>query len=225
MRVRRHANPFSVRVSIGTLDRAALFGRVAPLEVEIGCGAGAFLLERALHHPELDFVGFEIREPLVERASGLARDRGVSNLVYLHANASTNLRGLVPPGSVLRFHVHFPDPCFKKRHWKRRQVQPFVVRQMSELLPVGGAVYAQSDVLPLAEEMYACFAADGALESRLDAHMLVERPVPESTEWERQHERENEPIYRMWFEKVREPEGPLPDFELRETQPKRGKAP
>ena len=188
-----------------------------PVEVELGCGAGAFLLERAAHHPERDFVGFEIRDPLVERANSVAKARGLSNLLYVYANASTNLSGLLPPGVVVQFHVHFPDPCFKKRHWKRRQIQPFVVREMSGLLAIGGAIYAQSDVLPLAQEMYAFFEADGAFESRLAPHMLVERPVMEQTEWERQHERENEPIYRMWFEKVRESADPIPELELRAT--------
>lgn len=219
VRIRKHANPFSVRTKVGPLDRSALFGREAPLEIELGCGAGAFLLERATNHPELDFVGFEIRDPLVERANELARARGLPNLVYLYANAHLNLEGLVPPGAAQRFHVHFPDPCFKKRHWKRRLLQPAVVRQMSQLLALGGEVYAQSDVKPLAEEMYDFLAAEGALESVLGADLLVERPLPERTEWERQHERENEPIYRMLFRKVREPAGPVPELPFRRTQP------
>lgn len=221
MRIRKHANPFSVRTTVGPLDRAAHFGREAPLEIELGCGAGGFLLERATHHPELDFVGFEIRDPLVERANELAQARGLSNLVYLHANANANLAGLVPPGSVMCFHVHFPDPCFKKKHWKRRLLQPQVVRHMAELLAPSGEVYAQSDVLPLAQEMYDFLAAESAFQSVLAAHMQVERLVSERTEWERQHEREDEPIYRMLFRKVREPSGPVPSLELRRTQPER----
>lgn len=221
MRVRKHANPFSVRVELGALDRLALFGREGEIEIEIGCGAGGFLLERATHHPELDFLGFEIRDPLVLRANEIAEGRGLRNLRYLYANATTNLEGLVPPGVVRCFHVHFPDPCFKKRHWKRRQLQPQVVRHMATLLCIGGEVYAQSDVRPLAEEMFDFLSAELAFESRRPAHMLVERPFPEQTEWERQHEREAEPIYRMLFEKVREPSGPVPALELRRTQPER----
>ena len=65
-RIRKHANPFSVRVALGQLDRQATFGREAPLEVEIGSGAGKFLWARALAHPDRDFVGLEVRDPLVD---------------------------------------------------------------------------------------------------------------------------------------------------------------
>lgn len=213
-RIRKHANPFSVRIELGQLDRRALFGREAPLEVEIGAGAGHFLWDRAIANPDRDFVGLEVREQLVE--ARMKRADRPPNVVFLFANANTNLE-LAPPGQIVRFHVHFPDPCFRKRHYKRRTVQPFTVRAMTKALPIGGQIYAQSDVRLLAEEMARFFAADGALESKLGPGMLHPRPFPESTDWERQHEREGAPIYRMLFEKVREPEGPIPDLELGEV--------
>jgi len=213
-RIRKHANPFSVRIDLGTLDRLALFGREAPLEVEIGSGAGHFLWDRAIANPDVDFVGLEIREQLVE---GLMKkpDRP-KNVVYVFANANINVT-LAPIGVIRRFHVHFPDPCFRKRHYKRRVVQPVTVRAMAQSLPIGGQIYAQSDVRLLAEEMATLFAADGALVAKLGESLIVPRPFPETTDWERQHEREGAPIYRMLFEKVREPEGPIPDIKLGEV--------
>lgn len=219
-RIRKHANPFQVRTAVGRLDRLTMFGREAPLEVELGVGTGAFLFDRAKNNPDRDFVGFEVRKPLVEAAMAKREAEGPKNLWFLYANANHNL-ALAEPGVIARFHVHVPDPCFKKRHWKRRILQSDVVRSMAELLPLGGEVYAQSDVKPLAEEMFDLLAADGAFEARLDRSMLVERPFPESTPWERQHETEGEPIYRMLFTKVREPAGPVPTIELRATDPKR----
>lgn len=216
MRIRKHANPFQVRTEVGRIDRTALFGREAPLEVELGAGTGAFFAERARNHPELDFVAFEVRRPLVESAMA----KRPPNLWVFYANAGENLR-IANPGVIRRFHVHFPDPCFKKRHFKRRILLPPVARVMAELLPIGGDVYVQSDVKPLAEEMYAILSAETALVSRLDPSMLVPRPIAELTPWERQHEAEGEPIYRMLFEKVREPSGPIPDIELRHTDPKK----
>ncbi len=219
-RIRKHANPFNVQTVVGTLDRAATFGREAPLEVDVGCGEGGFLFERAANHPDVDFVGFEVRKPLVEKANARVQAAGVTNLVYLYANANVNLH-FVAPGVVRRFFVHFPDPCFKKRHQKRRILQPRLARDMAELLPIGGEVYAQSDVKPLAEEMYAFLAGDGAFESKLGTELRVPRPIPELTEWERHHEKHDEPVYRMLFEKVREPSGEVATPEFRDTDPAR----
>jgi tRNA (guanine-N7-)-methyltransferase len=208
-RVRKHANPFNCRVDLGALDRAALFGREADLEVELGPGSGSFLFDRARNNLARDFVGLEVRHAMVEQV--MLRGDRPPNAIVLYANATENLR-IVPPGVIRRFHVHFPDPWPKKRHWKRRVVQPATVRQMCELLPIAGDIYAQTDVEPLAREMFAFFSADGALVSRLDPSMRVARPVPELTDWERHHEASAEPIYRMLFQKVREPSGPIPDL-------------
>ncbi|MEQ8278400.1 MAG: tRNA (guanosine(46)-N7)-methyltransferase TrmB [Deltaproteobacteria bacterium] len=219
-RIRKHANPFNVQTVVGQLDRMATFGREAPIEVDIGCGEGGFLFERAANHPDVDFVGFEVRKPLVEMANAKVQEAGVTNLVYLYANANVNLH-FVAPGVVRRFFVQFPDPCFKKRHQKRRILQPQLVRDMAELLPIGGEVYAQSDVKPLAEEMYVFLAQDDAFDSKLGEDLLVPRPIPELTEWERHHDREAEPVYRMLFTKVREPSGDVQKPEFRDTDPKR----
>lgn len=219
-RIRKHANPFQVRTRLGVLDRQALFGREADLEVEIGPGNASFLFERARNHPDQDFVGLEVRLPLVEAAERRREREAIPNVRILYANANENLE-LAPPGVIRGFHVHFPDPCFKKKHWKRRVLQPATVRKMAELLPIGGFVYAQSDVKPLAEEMFDLLAADGALEARTDPTMLVARPMPEATAWERQHEAEGEPIYRMFFVKVRATAGPVPDLPLRPTDPRK----
>lgn len=220
-RIRKHANPFSVTTEVGTLDRQALFGREAAVEVDIGCGGGAFLLQRAKNNPDVDFVGFEVRKPLVESAMKRRDAEGLKNLVIFYANAHPNLPNLIQPGVVQQFSVLFPDPCFKKRHWKRRILQPPMVRHMTELLPIGGTIFVQSDLKPLAEEMYDFLKAEPAIESRLDPLMTVPSPVEERTEWELHHEQNNEPIYRMLFEKVREPEGEIAPWEMRDTDPGR----
>lgn len=219
-RIRKHANPFTVSTRVGRLDRRALFGREGPLEVDVGCGAGDFLLQRAAAHPELDFVGFEIRKPLVESANRRAERAGLRNVTFLYANAHDNA-DFAEPGVVQRFCVQFPDPCFKKRHWKRRIVQPSFVRAMAERLPMGGEVFAQSDVRALAEEMYAFLEAEPALEARSPASLAFDNPFAERTEWERQHEREGEPVHRMRFVKVRAPEGAVPEVPFRDTNPLR----
>jgi tRNA (guanine-N7-)-methyltransferase len=219
-RVRRHANPFNCVSELGAIDRRALFGREGSVELELGSATGGVLFARARNHPELDFVGIEVRKPVVDQAMA-AREAagGPLNAVVLYGNGTAALTGLLPAGVVQCFHVHFPDPWPKKRHWKRRILNPGVVRDMAAMLPIGGRVYAQSDVEPLAAEMYEFLAADGALESRLDPSMRVERPFPEATEWELHHERHGAPVFRMLFEKVREPSGEVPALEHRATGP------
>ena len=212
-RVRRHANPFSCNIDLGHIDRQELFGREAPLEVELGPGSSSFLFDRAQACPDADFVGIEVRKPMVDQAMERRDRMGLKNAVVLYANANINLQGLVSPGIVRRFHVHFPDPWVKKRHWKRRMVTPALIRDMAELLDIGGQIYGQSDVPNLAKEMYFFMEQDGCLESLLDPTMCVDRPFPEFTDWEKHHEDIGEPIYRMLFEKVRPVVGPVPDLE------------
>lgn len=219
-RIRKHANPFTVATRLERLDRMQQFGREAPLEVDVGCGAGDFLMQRAKACPDVDFVGFEIRKPLVEAANRRAEAAGLRNLVFFYANAHDNM-AFAAPGEVHRFCVQFPDPCFKKRHQKRRILQPSFVREMVKLLPIGGEIFAQSDVRALAEEMFHFLSAETALQARTAPDLEVPNPFEERTEWERQHEREGEPIHRMVFEKVREPEGPVPEAVFRDTNPKR----
>ena len=219
-RIRKHANPFTVLTHLGPLDQEAIFGRRAPLEMDLGCGGGAFLLQRATGQPDRDFIGLEIRKPLVDDNNRRAERLGLSNVRFFYANANVNLADQ-PQGSVSRFFVMFPDPCFKKRHWKRRILQPRLVREMAQVLPVGGEIFAQSDIRPLAEEMYAFLRQEPALSSCLGDDLEVENPFDERTEWEKHHEAASEPVYRMLFKKEREPWGPIPEPEFRDTNPQR----
>lgn len=217
-RIRKHANPFTVFTQLGRLDRTRWFGREAPVEVDLGCGGAAFLFERARNHPSRDFVGLEVRRPLVEAAMARREAEGLRNVAVFHANAHTNLVDLVAPGDVQEFFIQFPDPCFKKRHHKRRLLQPAQVRAMALVLPIGGHIFAQSDVQPLAEEMFHFLQQDGAFESCYGSELRIPNPFAERTEWERQHQREGEPVWRMRFRKVREPSGPVPEPDFRDIQ-------
>ncbi|MBX2813870.1 MAG: tRNA (guanosine(46)-N7)-methyltransferase TrmB [Myxococcales bacterium] len=223
-RVRKHANPFNVDVRLERLVQEQLFGKKAALEVDVGCGAGDYILQRAITHPESNFLGFEIRKPLVEAALARARAKGVRNVWYFYANIHDNY-DFFPLGEVSRFCIQFPDPCFKKKHWKRRILHPLFVRQMGKLLPIGGEIFAQSDVHPLAEEMYTFLDAECAIKSILPPDLRAPNPFPERTEWERHHETENEPVYRMLFRKITEPSGDIPKIPFRDTNPLRASSP
>ena len=149
-----------------------------------------------------------MRKPLVEAANARAQAQGLKNVAFFYANAHGNV-GLVGE-HVHRFYVQFPDPCFKKRHWKRRIVQPAFVREMVDQLPIGGQIFAQSDVLPLAQEMDDIFTMEAALERAFAPGLHHNNPFQSRTEWERHHETEGEPVYRMLYTKVRGAVGPVP---------------
>jgi tRNA (guanine-N7-)-methyltransferase len=140
-----------------------------PLIVDLGTGPGRFPLLAFKRHkdtlevdeePRVNFLGLEIREPLVERAKEWAQRLGYhGNVHYLGGNASISLRGLLEtyPGTVKDVYIQFPDPHFKKKHRKRRIFQPSLVYAVRDLLPSGGRLYLTSDVLMTARAMRNAF--------------------------------------------------------------------
>ena len=128
------------------------FGRKAPLELEIGPGRGAFALDHAARHPELDLVVIETRRSDCELIRARASKRGLRNLMVLHGDARLLLPRLFPPGSLSALHVQFPDPWWKTRHHKRRMVDVDFARKARDLLVAGGEVDFRTDVPAYARE-------------------------------------------------------------------------
>src|SRR3954465_17095 len=115
------------------------FGREAPLSLEIGPGRGAFALDHAARHPELDLVAIETRRSDCELIRSRAARRGLQNLIVLQGDARLLIPRLFRPGSLGALHVQFPDPWWKKRHHKRRMVDVDFAVQMRRVAPPGGA--------------------------------------------------------------------------------------
>jgi tRNA (guanine-N7-)-methyltransferase len=122
------------------------FGRAAPLELEIGPGRGAFALDHAERHPELDLILIETRGSDCELIRGRAAKRGLRNLMVLHGDARLLVPRLFPPGSLAAVHLQFPDPWWKRRHHKRRMLDADFGHQMRALLAPGGIVDFRTDV-------------------------------------------------------------------------------
>ncbi|HTO97497.1 MAG TPA: tRNA (guanosine(46)-N7)-methyltransferase TrmB [Myxococcales bacterium] len=128
------------------------FGRAAPLELEVGPGRGAFALDHAARHPEIDLVAIESRRSDCELIRARAARRGLRNLMILQGDAKLLLARLFPPGSLSAVHVQFPDPWWKRRHHKRRMVDADFAVQMRRLLAPGGSVDFRTDVEAYARE-------------------------------------------------------------------------
>jgi tRNA (guanine-N7-)-methyltransferase len=128
------------------------FGRVAPLELEIGPGRGAFALDHAERHPELDLIVIETRRSDCELIRARAAKRGLRNLMVLQGDARLLVSRLFSPGSLAAVHLQFPDPWWKRRHHKRRMLDADFGHQMRALLATGGIVDFRTDVPAYARE-------------------------------------------------------------------------
>ncbi|GAB4144759.1 MAG: tRNA (guanosine(46)-N7)-methyltransferase TrmB [Cyanobacteria bacterium J069] len=207
VRVRQHVNPLSQKYQqpVEPPDWSQVYADLAqPLHLDIGCGRGVFLLEMARVEPAWNFLGLEIREPLVQQALQWRDEAALANLHYIFCNASNSLEPILrslPPASLQRVSIQFPDPWFKKRHQKRRVVQPGMVAILAKYLTVGGGVFLQSDVEAVAVEMGDRFQEHPAFQ-RQSAEWLSHNPLPVATEREQSTLSRNEPVFRALFTKV-----------------------
>lgn len=201
VRVHQHVNPLApyYRQSPKPVDLTAVFADPAkPLLLDIGCARGRFLLRMAETEPEWNYLGVEIREPLVDEANRLAIEAGHTNVHYVFCNAMLWLGRLIEavPSNLLKVvTIQFPDPWFKKKHAKRRMVNAELVETVVAKLAPGGKVFVQSDIEFLAEEMFGLFRADTHLAEKFTAT----NPFPVKTEREKAVEDKELPVFRRLF--------------------------
>ncbi len=201
VRVHQHVNPLSpfYRREPVPLEISELFADPdLPIHLDIGCARGRFLLKMAEIEPARNFFGVEIRELLVDEANRLASEAGLGNLHYSFCNAMLWLGTLlekIPVGKIDVVTIQFPDPWFKRKHGKRRMVNSEMVATLANRLAPGGRVFVQTDIEPLAEEMFALFRANKHFkESPTDKN-----PFSIKTERENAVEEKQLPIYRTSF--------------------------
>ena len=145
------------------VDFAPVFGRVAPLAVEIGFGMGSATAAMAAAAPQVDFVGIEVHPPGVGALLQRIDEQRLENVRIVQHDAVEVLESMIAPGSLARVHVFFPDPWHKKRHHKRRLVQPPFVRLLASRLAPGATLHCATDWLPYAEQMLAVLGAEPTL--------------------------------------------------------------
>jgi tRNA (guanine-N7-)-methyltransferase len=145
------------------LDFAVLFGRRAPVVLEIGFGMGDATAAIANDLPGTDFLGIEVHTPGVGALLRQIGERGLSNLRIVQHDAVEVLRAMVPAGSLAGIHVFFPDPWHKKRHHKRRLLQPLIVAELARRLEPGGYLHCATDWEPYAQQMLEVLSAEPML--------------------------------------------------------------
>ena len=181
----------------------ALFGRSAPLEIEVGSGKGLFLARATQMHPDHDFLGIEIAGKYARfAAAGLAKqDRANGKLV--HGDGTLIFRHRVLSDCLEAVHVYFPDPWWKQRHRKRRLMHAAFLHDVQRVLRSGGTLHFWTDV----QEYFETTLKLIRHETDLQGPVLLQEPVAEHdsdyrTHFERRMRMHSEPIYRCQFEKL-----------------------
>jgi len=201
VRVHQHVNPLSpyYRQQPTPIDLNEVFADPAkPILLDVGCARGRFLLRMAEVDPTRNFLGVEIREPLVDEANRLAEEAGLGNLHYSFCNAMLWLDELlkeISPGRIEMVTIQFPDPWFKKRYAKRRMVNAELVDAIIGKLGPTAMIFVQTDMEFLAEEMLEIFRSN----LRLTENLISENPFEVKTERELAVEGKGLPIYRSSF--------------------------
>ncbi|MCX7960821.1 MAG: tRNA (guanosine(46)-N7)-methyltransferase TrmB [Burkholderiales bacterium] len=147
------------------LEFAAVFGRHAPVVLEIGSGMGETTAAIAAAHPDTDFLAVEVHAPGVGALLNRIAARGLGNLRVIRHDALEVLERMIPDASLAGIHLFFPDPWPKKRHHKRRLVQPAFAALAARKLAAGGYLHAATDWADYAEWMLQVLSAEPLLEN------------------------------------------------------------
>lgn len=178
------------------LDLPGLFGRAAPVVLEIGFGMGDTTAAMAAADPGRDYLAVEVHTPGIANLLALIAERGLTNVRVVHGDAM-ELVHKIAPDSLDAVHVFFPDPWPKARHHKRRLIQAGNVSLLRQRLRPGGTFHCATDWPHYADAMAAVLAADPGLEAhRPDA------PARPETKFERRGVRAGRPITDLRFRRV-----------------------
>lgn len=144
---------YGLKLADGQIDLDKLFKRSALKVLEIGFGMGDSLLQMAVQQPDTDFVGIEVHPPGVGSLINAATDEDIDNLRLYLADANDVLEECIPSDSLDRVQLYFPDPWHKKKHHKRRIVQPQFLQLIRSKLKVAGVMHIATDWEPYAEQI------------------------------------------------------------------------
>jgi tRNA (guanine-N7-)-methyltransferase len=180
----------------------SIFGRVAPLEIEIGSGKGMFLKSAAQQFPERDFLGIEIAPKYTYFAAARLLRAGVSNAKIIYGDARPIFSMRIPDSSVHAVHIYFPDPWWKRRHRDRRVMDKYFVKEIQRTLVPRGQLHFWTDV----EEYFQASLEMIGEETRFSGPFEVAERDPEHdldyrTHFERRMRLHGQNVYRARFEK------------------------
>jgi len=194
---------YGIELGTGPIDLRAAFGREAPVHLEIGFGNGDALATMAAAHPENNYLGIEVHRPGIGHLLRRCAAEQLENVRVISADASEALERIAP-GSIAAAYVFFPDPWPKKRHHKRRLVQPDFVALLRERMVAGGILRFATDWRDYAEQMLAVLGADPELQNLSGVGQYAARP-PERplTRFEQRGMRLGHAVWDLSFQRSR----------------------
>jgi len=157
--VRQHVNPLSqfFQLPLSLPSKSILFQESNyPIHLDIGSARGEFLIELASKHPKWNFLGLEIREPLVNFAERKRKELKLENLKFLFCNVNVSLEEWLSKldfEQLKRVSIQFPDPWFKRKHFKRRVLKISLLNSIARYMSKDGELFIQSDIFKLMESM------------------------------------------------------------------------
>lgn len=188
----------------GALDAESWFGRSAPLVLEIGSGMGETTAQLVAADPEVNYLAVEVYEPGLAQLMLRVENTEVQNLRLLRGDASVLLQKHIEPASLSEVRIYFPDPWPKKRHHKRRLVQPEVVELIATRLQPGGVLHLATDWENYAEQMMDVCTAESLLGNRFAAEPGGWAPRPSwrpVTKFENRAHDEGRVVHDLIFER------------------------
>jgi len=184
----------------GLIEAETVFGRSAPVVLEIGFGMGASLHEMLLAEPDKDFIGIEVHPPGVGRLMSDSGKDELRNLRVYLADALDVLEDCIPDQSLERVQLYFPDPWHKKKHNKRRIVQLAFVEKIRQKLKVNGVFHLATDWEPYAEHMMAIMTSAEGFENVSGDKQFSPRPnYRPVTKFEKRGERLGHGVWDLLF--------------------------
>jgi tRNA (guanine-N7-)-methyltransferase len=188
-----------------------LFGRAAPLVLEVGFGNGRFLLDLAQHYPEKNILGIERAHKPLAWTEDLILRKGVGNIRLLHGDGLMCLYYLFAPGSLSEVHINFSDPWHKKRHHGRRLINPHFLRVLTDRLAIGAPLYIATDISQYAGEIGLALGDTPGLKNAYASPWMSQREEPQIlTHYERKAIRDGRPCHYMKWRRTPAPLPPVP---------------
>jgi tRNA (guanine-N7-)-methyltransferase len=183
-------------------DAAAVFGRTAPLEVEVGSGKGLFLLSASGARPECNFLGCEVSRKYATFAAARLVRAARPHARMVHGDASHLFREVLPDHAAAAVHIYFPDPWWKKRHLRRRLMNEPFLTDVRRVLEPGGQLHFWTDVREYFETTVDLVGRLGGFRS---PEPVLERPAAHDLDYQTHFERRMrlhaEPVYRAVFQR------------------------